>query len=302
MIRYGTNPIAWTNDDDHTLGDHISLETCLSDAAAIGFDGIEKGRKFPADPETLRSTLAAHGLDFVSGWHSLNLLTHSVEAEKAAIAPHLALLKHCGCSVVIVCETSNAIHGDPAAPLSASPRLPADAWPKFCADVEAIAEHCAAEGLTLAYHHHTGTVVETPDEVAAFMANAGPKTRLLFDTGHYLVGGGDPTEGAARYMDRTVHIHTKNVRPAVMAEAHEKGFSFLDAVRHGIFTVPGDPEGGIDFLPVLKTAAAHNYDGWLVVEAEQDPDVRNPRKYQTLGHDTLRTLARDAGLDRSGNA
>ncbi len=143
MILYGTNPIAWSNDDDQTLGAEISLETCLSEAGEIGFDGIEKGHKMPTEPAALKAKLDPNGLKFVSGWHSLNLLTHSVEDEKKAIQPHLDLLKAMGCKVCIVCETSNAIHGNDNAALSESPVLPADKWAKFGADVEAIAAYCA---------------------------------------------------------------------------------------------------------------------------------------------------------------
>jgi len=297
MIRYGTNPIAWSNDDDRSLGADIPLERCLGDAAAIGFDGIEKGHKMPSEPSDLAAALAPHGLDFVSGWHSLNLLAHSVAAEKVAIQPHLDLLKAMGCTICIVCETSNAIHGDNAVSLAESPVLPAAEWPAFGAAVEEIARHCTAVGLTLVYHHHMGTIVETPAEIDAFMAATGPATHLLLDTGHCFFSGGSPTEMAGRYMPRVAHIHAKNVRPAVMDQARSEGLSFLEAVRRGVFTVPGDPEGAVDFMPVLETAARHRYSGWLVIEAEQDPAVRDPVKYQSLGLASLKHIARAAGLD-----
>src|SRR4051812_22964575 len=212
MILYGTNPIAWSNDDDHSLGADISLEQCLKEAGEIGFDGIEKGHKMPTDPAALKAALDSHGLRFVSGWHSLNLLAHSVEDEKRAIQPHLDLLKAMGCTVCIACETSNAIHGRDDIPLVDGPVLGDADWANFGADVEAIAAFTAAQGITLAYHHHMGTVVEAPHEIDHFMANTGPATRLLLDTGHCLFGGGDPAELARKYMDRVAHIHAKNVR------------------------------------------------------------------------------------------
>ncbi len=296
MIRYGTNPIAWSNDDDQTLGADISLKQCLREAGEIGFDGIEKGHKMPTDPVALKAALAPHGLQFVSGWHSLNLLTQSVEEEKRAIQPHLDLLRAMGCEVCIVCETSNAIHGADGTPLSESPVLPADQWATFGADVEAIAQFTAAQGLTLVYHHHMGTVVETPEEIDLLMAHTGPATKLLFDTGHCYFGGGDPGVVAAKHMGRVAHLHAKNVRPGVRDQLVAEGCSFLEGVRRGVFTVPGDTEGGVDFLPVLRTAAAHGYAGWLVIEAEQDPAVRNPLAYQTLGLKSLKAMTAAAGL------
>lgn len=297
MIRYGTNPIAWTNDDDRSIGAHLSLEDCLSDCEKIGFDGIEKGHKMPTDAEELRKVLSAHKLVFVSGWHSTNLLTHSVEDEKKAIQPHLDLLKAHGCKVCIVCETSNAIHGDDGKPLAEKPVLPADQWAKFGADIEAIAEYCAAQGVDLVYHHHMGSIVETGEEIDLLMKHTGPATKLLLDTGHAWFGGTDPVRLAKDYMHRVRHIHCKNVRPAIRKQVEEEKLSFLEGVRRGVFTVPGDPEGGVDFLPVLKVAAEHGYSGWLVIEAEQDSAVRNPFEYQSLGLKSLKAFAREAGLD-----
>ncbi|PTM98705.1 myo-inosose-2 dehydratase [Mycoplana dimorpha] len=298
MIRYGTNPIAWSNDDDRTIGAHLTLEDCLSDCEAIGFDGIEKGHKMPDDGEALKRVLAAHNLVFVSGWHSLNLLAHDVEAEKRAIQPHLDMLKVNGCKVCIVCETSNAIHGDDSKALADKPVLPHGAWEKFGADIEAVAEYCAEQGIDLVYHHHMGTVVQTGEEIDRLMANTGPATKLLLDTGHAWFGGSDPAELARKYMNRVRHIHAKNVRPAIRRQVEGERLSFLEGVRRGVFTVPGDPEGGVDFLPVLKCAAEHGYDGWLVIEAEQDPLVRNPFEYQSMGLQALKAFAKEAGLNR----
>ncbi|HET9067314.1 MAG TPA: TIM barrel protein, partial [Amaricoccus sp.] len=173
-----------------------------------------------------------------------------------------------------------------------------DGWVKFGADVEAIAAFTAARGLTLVYHHHMGTVVEAPHEIDRFMAATGPATKLLLDTGHCRFGGGDPGELARRYMPRVGHIHAKNVRLSVADAVVTGHLSFLEGVRRGVFTVPGDPEGGVDFAPVLETAARHDYSGWLVIEAEQDPGVRSPLLYQGMGLTALKAMARDAGLDR----
>lgn len=298
MILYGTNPIAWCNDDDRSLGAHITLDQCLDEAAKIGFDGIEKGHKFPQEPDALRAVLEPRGLRYVSGWHSLNLLVNSVEDEKAAMQPALDLLKAMGSKVIIVCETSNAIHGDNDKPLSERPVLEEARWPTFGAGVEALAAHAAQQGIALVYHHHMGTIVQSEDEIDLLMHHTGPATKLLLDTGHCLFGGGDPERAAKKHMARVGHIHAKNVRPTIATEVSDQSLSFLEGVRRGVFTVPGDKEGAVDFVPVLKQAAEHGYQGWLVIEAEQDPDIRNPFEYQTLGLKSLKAFARDAGLDK----
>lgn len=298
MIRFGTNPIAWSNDDDRTLGAHISLEQCLKEAGEIGFDGIENGHKFPGDPVKLKAALSPNGLAFISGWHSLELLSRSVAGEKNAIQPHLDRLVAMGCSVCIVCETSNAIHGA-SIPLSQSPVLDKTEWADFGAKVEEIAQYTAAQGLTLVYHHHMGTVVETPAEIDLFMENTGPETKLLFDTGHCYFGsnGENPADVLARHKDRLAHFHAKNVRPEIMSQVRGQDLSFLEGVRLGVFTVPGDPEGGVDFQPCLQLASDMGYDGWLVIEAEQDPDIRNPVEYQSLGLKSLKSMAKNAGFN-----
>ena len=298
MIRYGTNPIAWSNDDDQTLGADISLEQCLDETAQLGFDGIEKGHKFPTTAEGLRAVLTPRGLQFVSGWHSTNLLVNSVAAEKAAMQPFLDLLKAMGSQIIIVCETSNAIHGADGMAVNDRPHLPDAEWKTFGAGIEALAQYAAAQGITLVYHHHMGTIVEAEWEIDRLMAETGPATHLLLDTGHCTFGGGDPVRLARKHMGRVRHIHCKNVRPAVMAAVREQGLSFLEGVRRGVFTVPGDPEGAVDFPPVLKIAAEHGYQGWLVIEAEQDAAVRIPLHYQGIGLRYLKAITTAVGLDR----
>lgn len=297
MIQFGTNPIAWANDDDQKLGADIPTERILHEAGhLIGFDGIENGHRWPQDdPEALRTLLGSYGLKFISGWHSLNLLSHSVEEEKRAIQPHIDKLKHNGCKVAITCETSNSVQGLEKA-LSTRPVLSGEAMRDFGRKVEEIARYCSAQGIELVYHHHMGTVVQSPEDIDAFMAATGPATKLLFDAGHCYFGGGDPETILSRHIGRVRHFHAKNVRQAVRASVEKDGWSFMDGVRGGVFTVPGDQEGAIDFSPLLKVLADNGYDGWIVIEAEQDPGQRNPLLYQTLGLATLKRIAKETGL------
>lgn len=295
-IRFGTNPIAWTNDDDRSLGAHISLEQCLTEAKQAGFDGIEKGHKMPNDPVGLAQTLYPHGLAFVSAWHSTNLLTHTLEEEKAALQAHLNFLKPMGCTVVIVCETSNAIHGADGTPLSQRPVLPVREWTDFARRLSELGRLSADQGVDLVYHHHMGTIVQTGAEIDQLMTEADDTVKLLLDAGHATFGGADPVALAKAYGPRIRHIHCKNIRADVMAKSQGEDWSFLKSVREGVFTVPGDPEGCVHFRAVLQAAADADYRGWLVVEAEQDPLKAHPLTYQTLGAKTLRELAFEVGL------
>ncbi|TJZ90626.1 myo-inosose-2 dehydratase [Paracoccus gahaiensis] len=300
MILYGTNPIAWANDDDQSIGAHIPTEQILREAGRIiGFDGIENGHRWPDDPQALKDLLGSYGLRFISGWYSTELLTRSVEEEIVSVQPHLAKLKANGCKVCIVCECSNTVHGDPAKAVNDRPRLTEAQMTDFGAKMEEFAAYLAEQDITLAYHHHMGTVVESPPEIDAFMAATGPSTHLLFDAGHCTFGGGDPEEVLRRHAGRVAHFHAKNIRRVVCDRVRAERLSFIQGVMTGAFTVPGDPEGAIDFVPLLRILAEAHYDGWLVIEAEQDPELRNPLHYQSMGLNALKSAAREAGLDQS---
>lgn len=291
-VRLGTNPIAWSNDDLRSLGGATSLETCLTEARQAGFTGIELGHKFPREAAPLKAVLSAHDLSLVSGWYSCELLVRDANAEIKAIQDHLKLLKALGCSVLIFAETSNAIHGDQSKPLSARPKLAAGDWAEFGRRATQVAEAVAAEGLKLVYHHHMGTVVESEADIDAFMDATGDAVGLLLDTGHATFAGADPIALARRYRARIHHVHCKDLRRPVMDSVKARDTSFLDAVVDGVFTVPGD--GCVDFAGVLKELPG--YAGWLVVEAEQDPEKANPLAYAKLGHANLTRFAAGAGL------
>jgi inosose dehydratase len=293
-IRFGINPIGWSNDDLRELGGQIPLETCLAEARRAGFVGIELGHKFPRDPVQLAETLACHGLVLVSGWYSTNLLLHGVTTESRAVRDHAALLAGLDCDVIILAETSNAIHGDRSKPLSRSPRLEPAEMRVLAYRLTELSKALADMGLRSAYHHHVGTVVETPPEIDALMAAAGPELGLLLDTGHCQFAGGDPAELARRHGDRVAHVHCKDIRETIMARVRAGDSSFLDAVVDGVFTVPGD--GCVDYGDVLRVLAGNGYDGWLVVEAEQDPEKASPAEYASMGFRNLGDLSRAAGF------
>lgn len=291
-IRIGANPIGWSNDDMRELGGDTPLETCLAEAKEVGFEGMELGHKFPREPAALRAALAPYSLACVSGWHSAQLLRRDADAEMEALRPHLDLLKAMGSPVLVFAETSGAIHGEKMKPLSRRPTLDGSQWDEFGRRMTAVAEATLQEGVRLVYHYHMGTVVQSEADIHALMAATGPAVGLLLDTGHATWGGADPAALAARYRDRIHHVHAKDVRPDVMARAREEDWSFLRAVVEGVYTVPGD--GMVDYPAVFRALAG--YEGWVVLEAEQDPARANPLAYAKLGYANLRRYLADAGL------
>jgi len=293
-IRFGVSPIAWINDDMPELGGDTPLETVLSDASEIGFHGVELGGKFPRDPQVLRHLLGEHGLDLVGGWYSGALLARSAQAEIEALQPHLALLKAMGSSVFVFAETSNAVHGDRQRSLSDTPRLNAAQWTAFGAALTQVADYIQAQGLRFAYHHHLGTVVEGPEDIDTFLKVTGSSVGLTVDTGHATLAGVDPVALILSQPMRVAHVHCKDVRPGVFERVMKSGGSFLDGVLAGMFTVPGD--GLLDYGAIMRALAAINYSGWIIVEAEQDPAIADPRRYGELGLTTLQQEAAVADL------
>ncbi|MBL1378159.1 myo-inosose-2 dehydratase [Zobellella iuensis] len=293
-VKLGINPLTWTNDDLPSLGGDTPLATCLTEGKQAGFAGFELGHKFPRDPELLKPILQRHELELVSGWYSGYLLERSVEEEIEAVQSHLQLLKAMGCKVMVFCEVTGCVHGDQGKPVSERPPFPAERWEEYGARLTEFARYTLSQGVQLAYHHHMGTVIETEAEVDALMQHTGPELGLLLDTGHMTYAGGDPVEVAKRWARRINHVHCKDIRANILKEARNRNSSFLNAVLDGAFTVPGD--GCVDYPAVFKVLKDNDYQGWLVVEAEQDPSVAHPLTYATLGHNNLHAFARNAGL------
>jgi len=289
MVRIGINPLTWTNDDLPELGEENSLEKCLTEAKLAGYEGVELGRKFPRDAAVLGPILKKFQLSLVSGWYSARLLERPVEEEIKAMQPHLTLLKTLGAKSMVFCEVSRCVHGDRKVPLSKRPRLAEDEWQPFCERLDAVAIYLEKHGMKMAYHHHMGTVIQAEGEVDRMM-DATRSAGLLLDTGHLTFAGGDPLRALKRHAKRIVHVHCKDIRKDQLAQARKNDWSFLDAVVGDVFAVPGD--GSIDFEPVLRELAKHQYSGWLVVEADQDPAKAHPLSHARIGHDCLRPLAK----------
>nr|WP_298249461.1 myo-inosose-2 dehydratase [uncultured Halomonas sp.] len=293
-IRLGINPLTWTNDDLPSLGADTPLETCLAEGREAGFSGFELGNKFPRTPVTLSQGLGEHDLSLVSGWYSARLLERSPEEEIAALQEHLGLLKACGAKVMVFCEVSRCVHGSQTTPLSRRPHLDDSDWRRLTKGLSVVGDYLEKQGVSLAYHHHLGTVVESQTDVERLMDNTSDSVGLLLDLGHLYGAGGDSLAIAKRYVSRINHVHCKDVRFSVMKSLRNRDKSFLDGVLDGLFTVPGD--GDVDFLPTLKHLSEAGYEGWLVVEAEQDPEVAHPLTYARLGYHNLRSLAEQAGF------
>ena len=288
--KLGIAPIAWWNDDLPELSDDVSLEECLRQAREAGFTGMETGRRFPMDPTVLRPTLARYGIGVCGGWFSGLLLDGEIAAEKDRIAEQMALFKAVGAPCIVYGETARSIQGVRTAPLATKPKLSEGEIKAYARKMTAFSEWCAAEGMPLAYHHHMAAAIETEPELDLFMRHSGEGIPLLYDAGHMAFAGGDVLRVIDKHHARISHVHTKDVRSAVIDGLDRTQESFLDAVVKGAFTVPGD--GSLDFAAIVQRLAGYGYQGWFVVEAEQDPRIAPPFEMAKIGHrELLRVMA-----------
>ena len=296
QARLGVAPIAWSNDDLPELGGDTSLDTCLAEMVQAGYSGTETGGKYPMAAEELGPILERHGIALVSGWYSGELLVNSVEEEKQRARAQVDCFRELGAFAFVYGETSNTIQGRRDVPLARRPSLTdaemADYGKKLDEFAAWINETCRAP---FAFHHHMGTVVQFEEEVDRLLACTAPETGLLFDTGHLRYAGGDPVGAIARWGSRIRHVHCKDVRADVLAGVDRERDSFLDTVLAGVFTVPGD--GMIDFGAVARELIAVGYEGWFLVEAEQDPAKANPLEYSAKGRAALAQAVTAAGYE-----
>src|SRR3712207_5057572 len=279
-VRLGAHPIGWSNDDMPELGGETPLETCLEEAREAGFVGIEKGGKFPNEPEALRAVLGRYGLALTSGWYGGELRDRSVEGEIRAMRPHFDLLKACGCKVVVWAETSGTVQGRRDVPVADRPVMREDEWPGYLEKLGRLADWMVENGVAMAFHHNMGTVGEKAHEGDRLMEGTPATVGLLFHTGPLTFAGADPAPVSRRWAKRVNHVHAKDVRPDVLKRANAERWSFLDAVVAGVYTVPGD--GCVDFETALRPLAEAGYSGWLVCEAEQDPAKAHPLTYAKM--------------------
>lgn len=288
--KLGIAPIAWWNDDLPELSDDVSLEECLRQAREAGFTGMETGRRFPMDAAVLEPILRQHGMSVCGGWFSGRLLVGDIDEEKDRIAAQMELFKATNAPRIVYGETGRTIQGDRGTPLAMRPRLDDDQIKAYGRKLTTFGEWCADQGMPISYHHHMAAPIESEQDVDLLMKHSGEGLPLLYDAGHMAFAGGDVLRVVDKHHARISHVHTKDIRQAVVDGLDRTQESFLDAVVKGVFTVPGD--GSLDFEAIVKRLASHGYEGWFVVEAEQDPVKSPPLEMAKIGHkELLRVMA-----------
>lgn len=279
-VKLGIAPIAWTNDDMPDLGKENTFEQCVSEMALAGFTGSEVGNKYPKDPEVLKKALELRGVEICNQWFSSFLVTKPFEEVEKEFRAQLTFLKAMGAKVIGASEQSHSVQGQMDTPIFGHKyEMNDEEWDTFCTGMNKLGKIAKEEyDIALTFHHHMGTVVQSLAEVDRMMENTDPEyVSLLFDTGHFTYCGEDPLEVVKKYVHRIKHVHLKDIRPEVVEQVKKENMSFLAGVRAGAFTIPGD--GCINYDPIFKVLEDAGYEGYMVVEAEQDPAKANPLEY-----------------------
>lgn len=278
-VKLGIAPIAWTNDDMPDLGKENTFEQCVSEMALAGFTGSEVGGKYPTDTKVLKKTLELRGIQICNQWFSSFLISRPYEETEAEFEKATDFLKEMGAKVIGVSEQSYSIQGNMEQPVwEGKYVMNEEEWKLLADGLNKLGKIAKNKGMTLTFHHHMGTVVQTEEEIDRFMELVDPDlVYLLFDSGHLSFAGIDPEKVLKKYVNRVKHVHLKDIRREMVEKSREERWSFLRGVREGVFTVPGD--GDVDFGPIFRILEEAAYEGWVVVEAEQDPAKANPLAY-----------------------
>lgn len=293
-VKLGIAPIAWTNDDMPDLGKENTFEQCVSEMALAGFTGSEVGNKYPKDTEVLKKALELRGVEICNQWFSSFLLTKPFEEVEAEFRAQLAFLKAMGAKVIGASEQSYSVQGQMDTPVFGHKYvLNETEWNVLCDGLNKLGKIAKEEyGIALTFHHHMGTVVQSAEETDRLLNGTDPEyVSLLFDSGHFAYCGEDPVALAAKYVNRIKHVHLKDIRSDVVAQVKAEEMSFLAGVRAGAFTIPGD--GCVDFPAIFQILQEADYEGYMVVEAEQDPAKANPLEYAIRAR---KYIAQNTGL------
>jgi inosose dehydratase len=287
-VPLGITPTLWWNDDFPLIDIGIPFGQCVSEMALAGFHGCSVGHKYPKDPAVLKPALDLRGLRVSEPWVSTYFtISHMKKQTLQTFKEQMSFIKAMGGTDMVIAEFGQAVNPLPVALFANRPIFSSQQWKDLFEGLQEVGEMANDNGLRLCFHPHMGTGVMIKEDVDRLMENTKPEVvHLLLDTGHLAFAGADPLEVTTKYASRIKHIHLKDVRADIVAKARKENLSFQESIEDGVFTVPGD--GAIDFVPILTTLAKAGFEGWLVVEAEQDPAKANPLEYAKMARQYLR--------------
>lgn len=257
----GIVPISWRPPP-------TDIDGLLADLRRLGYEGVQSGDTFPRGSE-LRSQLSYHQMRLAEVYAALPCgpdgpAEDALEQGRA----RLDLLREGEGEVLVVALDGTADRDRWAgrSDVDQAPGLSEQGWSRMAGLLAALADDTAATGETIAFHPHSGTYVETPSEIDRLLEETGDfDLGICLDTGHDLVGGGDPAKTVARIGARLRHLHLKDVDPRVLGEMRQNG-GLARAIERRVFAPLGS--GLLDLAGVLASLDEVGYEGWLMVEQD----------------------------------
>jgi inosose dehydratase len=274
-IKVASAPINWGIMEHVELPPDYPYNRVLDEIKAAGYSGTELGPYgfLPADPAILRSELAKRSLTLCSAFVDMELGNKAAHAAGLDFVSRSAkLISEAGARLLVLSDKIT-----PERNATSGRRRDANQvswseleWQAAAAAIREILKRCKAVGLRVAFHHHVGSHVETPEEIdRLFSLFPAEDLGLCLDTGHYVYGGGDTIEFLEKQVSRVWCVHLKDMYDKKASEARQQKMNFHQAVRHGVFAPLG--KGSIDFPRVISLLQRGNFDGWVVVEADVLP-------------------------------
>jgi inosose dehydratase len=296
-ISLASAPVSWGIMEDCELPKEYPYGRVLDEIAAAGFTGTELGPYgyLPSAPDDLRRELSKRGLQLCSAFIAIALgEPAALKAGLQQVRRTAELIAAAGATMLILSDEITPERSAVAGRREAANKLSwsRDQWKAAIDAVHAVAEAAAAFKLGVAFHHHVGCHVETPEEVEQLLASTPPSDlSLCLDTGHYAYGGGDPVELVRKHGARVRWLHFKDVDPDRLAQARAAKLDFHQGVRSGVFAPLG--QGVVDWPRLLALLAQNGYHGWAVVEQDVLPGgagVQSPLANASAARKVLRTL------------
>src|SRR5678816_3668091 len=254
-IKVGNAPVSWGVMEVADWGEQIPYSKVLDEIAAAGYAGTELGPYgyFPTEPGELASQLSARGLQLVASFVPIPLAHPDRHESGYQEAIKIAqLLAQTGAPLIVLADEMSKARMAVSGRVDESRDGMTDKqWDDAVQILRRIGESTRELGLRAVFHHHAGTFVETPKEIARLCENTDPDLLgLCLDTGHYFFGGGDPLDAVRTYGARIRHLHLKDVQVSVLEAARRDGVGFLEAVRRGVFCELG--EGAINLKKIIQ--------------------------------------------------
>jgi inosose dehydratase len=238
----------------------MTPERVLSEMRAVGLGATELGPEGFLPPERARALLEANDLQLVAGF--VPVVLHEKAGLGDGLGPVAAsadLIADLGGRVLVLAASSGREGYE------GPNRLDRDGWAALGRGIGTVVALAEARGLTVALHPHRGTVVERPEDVERLLETS--DVGLCLDTGHVMVGGGDPLELARGAAARVAHVHLKDVSASLAERVADGELGYRDAARSGLYRPLGD--GDLDVAAVVRTLEESGYAGWYVLEEDR---------------------------------